>query len=79
MTRTLTSALVALTVLGSASAAFASGYVDLKADAIRNYGPVVQQQHALQSKPVALPQTKFTPANESWMDRASQNIDGGGN
>jgi len=79
MTRTLTAALVAVTALVSLPA-FADGYEDQAADAIRNYGPLVHQS-PVTTKPAALPQPK-APAfstNSSWMDHASQNIDGGGN
>ena len=72
----LTSALVAVLVIGSASAALADDYTDQAADAIRNYGPVVHRQ-TLTTRPVALP--RHNVRNESWMERASQNFDGGGN
>jgi len=72
----LTSALVAVLVISSASVALADGYTDQAADALRNYGPVVQQQ-TLATRPVALPRPNVR--NESWMERASQNIGGGGN
>ena len=61
----LTSALAAILVLGSASVALAAP----------RHHAVVNEPAAFATKNVALPNT---PANEAWMDRASQSFDGGG-
>jgi hypothetical protein len=70
-------ALAAALVLGSASLALADEYTS---DAMRNYGPVAEQ--TLNTRQVALPHAAVkapTAQSEQWMDRASQNVDGGGN
>jgi hypothetical protein len=73
-------ALAAALVLGSASLALADGYEDQAADAMRNFGPVQAQQGQLTTRQVALPKTSAPSAGtERWLDRASQNVDGGGN
>jgi hypothetical protein len=71
MIRNFSAALAAILVLGSASVALADGYTDLTADAIRSYGPAVQQTAPLTTKDVSLPQAKVQGGD--WMDRASQN------
>ena len=77
--KTLTSALAAILVIGSASLALADDpAIDQAADAMRHYGPVVHQP--LTTKSVALPKTVQTGSvqtGSSWMDRASQSFDGG--
>jgi hypothetical protein len=81
MFRKTTMALAATLVLGTSSLALASGYVDLQADATRNYGPIEAQSAQLTTKHVALPthQSGVSQGEKSWMDHASQNVDGGGN
>jgi hypothetical protein len=71
MLRNISIALAAILVLGSAGHALADGYTDLAADAIRSYGPVVQQTAPLTTKDVSLPQAKTFGGD--WMERASQN------
>ncbi len=80
MFRKTTMALAATLVLGSASLALADNYeIDQAADAMRNYGPVVHQSAPLTSRQVKLQGNGQTSTqNNSWMDRASQNFDGGG-
>ena len=72
----LASVLAAVLVVGSASVALADDLsTDQAADAIRSYGPVVNQPAPFASKNVALPHNVRT--GSSWMDRASQSFDGG--
>lgn len=74
-------ALAATLVLGSASLALADGDID-QFDSARNY-PVTQAQPAPQARQlttrnVGLQQAP-SAATERALDRASQNVDGGGN
>ncbi len=80
MFRKTTMALAATLVLGSASLALADDYaIDQNADAIRNYGTVINHTAPLTSKHVKLQGNVQTGTqNSNWMDRASQNFDGGG-
>ena len=72
----LTSALAAILVIGSASVALADDLsIDQAADAVRAYGPVVNQTAPIATKNVALPHNVRT--GSSWMDRASQSFEGG--
>jgi hypothetical protein len=74
----LTSALAAILVIGSASVALADDpAIDQAADAIRAYGPLVNHSAPFATKNVALSYSGRT--GSSWMDRASQTSDAGGN
>jgi hypothetical protein len=74
----LTSALAAILVVGSATVALADDLsIDQAADAMRNYGPVVNQPAPFATKNVALPHNVRT--DSSWIDRASQTFSAGGN
>jgi len=85
--------LATVLVVGSASLALADDYTDQTADAMRSYGPAAQsrllaarpvaQARQLTTRSVALRPSHAVPraptaAAEMWMDRASQNVDGGG-
>jgi hypothetical protein len=67
-------ALAAVLVAGSATLALADDYTDIAADALRNNGPVAQQQFV--SQHVALPKARAN--SDAWMERASQTESGGG-
>lgn len=71
MFRTITTSLVAILILGTASIARAESGTDAFLDNSRS-GAVYQE--TLVSKPVALQAHTMS----DWMDRASQVIDGGG-
>ncbi len=71
MFRTLTTALIAIAILGSTSLVRAESGTDAFLD---NSRTGAGYQETLVSKPVAL--QKFAPKSD-WMDRASQVIDGG--
>jgi hypothetical protein len=74
----LTTALAAILVLGSASVALADDpAIDLGADALRSYGPLINQPAPLVGRNVALSHN-VQVASDSWMDRASKSYDGGG-
>lgn len=70
---TITSGLVAILVLGSTSLLRAESGTDAMLDTSRT-GFAYQQ--VLTTKPVALP--KASAKSDSWMDHASQVVDGGG-
>lgn len=70
MFRTITTSLVAILVLGPASIARAESGTDIDLDTSRT-GEIYQQ--VLVKKPVALQ----APAKATWMDHASQVMDGG--
>jgi len=73
----LASVLATVLVIGSASVALADDYTDQAADALRSYGPLVNQQ-TLTTRQVALPHHQVQVQNNaSWMDRASQTFSGG--
>ena len=71
MYSTIKTAFAALIVLGSASVVLADDHTDHAADAMRNYGPVVQKPAQLITKNVSLPQAKQS------MDFATQSFSGG--
>ena len=72
MFRTLTTALVAIAILGSTSLVRAESGTDAFLD---NSRTGAGYQETLVSKPVAL--QKIPAAKLNWMDHASQVIDGG--
>lgn len=69
MTRTIMLALTAALLLGSSSLSFAKERTH-----VRHQAPAAQ---SFQSRDVALPRGP-SAAEESWMDRASREWDGGG-
>ena len=69
-------ALAATLILGSATVALADDGTPAALDTSRYAGPVVQQ---LTTRSVALSRSHaVSPAEEQWVDRASQVFDGGG-
>ena len=63
-------ALVAALLLGASSSAFAQTH-----HAVRHHHVTTQ---SFQSRDVSMPTPPVSAAQEEWMDRASQNFDGGG-
>ena len=64
-------ALVAALILGSTSMSLAQGRMHTRHHAMAH--------RSFQSRDVALPQTTVSPAEEAWMDRASDGYGVGGN
>lgn len=66
-------ALAATLIFGSATIASAEGV-----SFTEQYAPAAVQQQTLTTRSVALPRTQAPVAQDEWINRASQTVDGGG-